>query len=850
MKRYLLSILILALLASCGLDKVQPPKSKPLAKNGAYNALQFFNASRAYPNKDIPDKAHYQAFVEANQNFKSNGWDDDIDPWESKGPHNVSGRIISLAIDPNNENTIYAGSASGGLWKSNELGANASWEYVDTGFPVLGVGAISINPDNSNEIYIGTGEVYNSDHTGSDAAIRFTRGSYGIGILKTEDGGITWSKSLDWTYQQKKGINAIVIDPSNPSIVCAATTDGVYKSVDSGNNWEQIYDVPMAMDIVFGADNSDIMVIGAGNFDTDRKGIYRTADGGQNWEKASNITSSFTGKIKLAAQAQNPNILFASIGNTNSGSWLYGSEDAGLTWQLKTTTDYCRYQGWFAHDVDIDPTNADNLIVVGVDLYISNNGGNRIIQKSKDWSGPITREIIDDNPSTNVHLDHHVIIYHPTIPNLAFLGNDAGVFATTNNGNSFVWRGGGLQVSQFYSGFSLSHQDENLGIGGLQDNSTVVYRGTERWDVTYGGDGSHTAIHSEDDRKVYSSSQYGNVVRSNDQGYRWSSLIDFNTNVFIAPYVLCPSEPERMYGAGVYIYKSDNGGAQWSRISEIVDPVLSMAVSPQNADVLYAGTIPIPMPIDVPNVLNRSAIIRSLDGGDTFDYVFDRSLPNRFPNDIVVDPNNESIVYVSFGGFGTGHLYKSVDAGDTWVDISMDLPDVPGNAIAVDPVNSDHIYYGTDIGVFFSVDGGTSWEMWQSGLPTGIIAMDLKIQQSSVGNVSKIWVATHGNGAYARTVVSSIDDVSSTQSILSLNTSIFPNPASDYLHINISKEDLGEVNWSIIDLNGRNVAANKFVQKEGRNQWIIEVRDLPEGPYVLLGQTEKEILKKKILIMH
>jgi hypothetical protein len=200
-------------------------------RSGAMNALEFWSASRAYPDKDIPSATYFREFERATREAKgSRRFPDAITSWRSIGPNNLSGRALSVAVTPQNHNTIYVGSASGGVWRSHTGGVEGDWERIPTGFPVLGVSAIAIDPNDSNTIFIGTGEVYRSGIALGGLVVRTTRGSFGMGVLKTTDYGATWTKSLDWSLNQERGVQAVKLNPLNPHTIYAATTIGFYIS--------------------------------------------------------------------------------------------------------------------------------------------------------------------------------------------------------------------------------------------------------------------------------------------------------------------------------------------------------------------------------------------------------------------------------------------------------------------------------------------------------------------------------------------------------------------------------------------------------------------------------------------
>ena len=250
--------------------------------SGAKKALDFWSAQRAYPGKTIPDEGHYAAYETAGQAVAEIGFRaEPVELWRAIGPTNLGGRTLAVAFNPLNPNTIYAGSASGGLWRSFSGGRGvAAWERISTGYPVLGVSSIAFAPADSGTIYIGTGEVYSYQNVGYGAAYRSTRGTYGIGILKTTNGGVSWEKSLDWSYNQTRGVWAVKLNPLNPNTVWAGTTEGTYKSTDAGGTWNRKHDVVMVMDLALSPADTNIVFAACGNFESEGYGIYRTTDGG------------------------------------------------------------------------------------------------------------------------------------------------------------------------------------------------------------------------------------------------------------------------------------------------------------------------------------------------------------------------------------------------------------------------------------------------------------------------------------------------------------------------------------------------------------------------------------------
>ncbi len=702
-----------------------------LETSGAMQSLNFWNRSRAYPNKDIPSGKYYKAYQAAKKIKSSITGTEDVSPWKAMGPWNVPGRTISLAVNPQNSNTLYAGAATGGLWRTYNSSAGGGWERVLTGFPTHGVMAIAIDPTDSLNMYIGTGEVYGYNQSLGGYVIRTTRGSYGIGILKSTDGGATWSKSLDWTFQEQRGIEALRINPLNPNTIYAATSIGIYKSVDAGENWVKVLDKFMGEDIVINSNDTSKVIVSCGNLGSSGSGIYRTTDAGANWTKLSGIPN-FTGKTLLDIYKADPNVVFASVADSleSNVNALYRTDNFGDSWTLVNSDDIPQYQGFFAHWVAVNPADKNQVIHAGVQITKSTNGGTTL------------------NTVNGPHVDHHNFAHDPNNANIIYICCDGGVYRSTNFGSSYQNIGYGMQTSQFYNGFSSSYSDSALALGGLQDNNTVIYRGTFDWNLVIGGDGSWSATNPQNDNILYGSWQNNNILKSVNRGQTFNNATNglSGSAAFIAPYVISESNPNILYSGRTKIFKTTNSGSNWSAISSNLDGnnmFLSMSVSPQNSDYVIAGTAP---------TSNRAHIFSTSNGGTDWNDIT-QNLPDRYPMDLAIDPNNKTTAYVVFGGYGTGHLFRTTNFGNDWTDITNTLPDVPTLSIVVDPFNSDYIYVGNDLGVFATTDGGNSWSKFNDGLPEGILAMDLNISHSD----RKLWVATHGNGAYKRPLLLSRD---------------------------------------------------------------------------------------------
>lgn len=813
--------------------------------SGAYEALNFMGNRQTFPAKEIPSHAYSTAWQTMQHMPKANA-QRDPEPWESIGPHNRGGRTLTLAFNPQNANTLYAGSASGGLWRSYTagLGVNA-WERIEIDFPVLGVSSITFAPGDSTTMYIGTGEVYNYFEAGTGAAYRPTRGSFGIGILKSTDGGLSWEKSLDWSMNENHGVWAIRIDPNNINTIYAATTEGVYKSTDAGENWVLKLDAIMANDLLINLEDTDQIIVGCGNLDSQDKGIYRSTDAGENWTQITDQLPTYNGKVQFGASPSAPSTVYASIGNSFGGpseaSWLCRSDDFGLNWTIKTQTDYSRYQGWFSHDVAVHPDNSNELIVIGVNVWKSINGGQTILQKTVG-GGYDNPSLEGPDGNTNyVHSDAHDVLYHPNIPNSVYIANDGGIHHSSDGGETFTSCSSGYQTAQFYNGFAVSQQDASFCMGGLQDNGTIRWNGDKTWRRVLGGDGCWSAINTQDDNIWYASWQRLNVVRTVGDFDQYISIPFQSESAFVAPYILAPSNPEILYAASSIVAKTTNHGDNWlitnngQPLDANFNAILSMAISYGNPDVVYAATAPTS---DTP-----AKVFRTLNGEDWENITQD--LPNRYPMDIAVDPTDDHVAYITYAGFGSGHVFKTTDNGDSWIDISAELPDVPTNAVIVDPLFPSNIYVGNDLGIFVSPDGGNTWQTYQDGLPGTIMVFDLKISPVN----RKLHIASHGNGAYRRSLLEMTVAVDDLKWVEHLQLKVYPNPASEQVTLQYELQQSANVVINLFDATGKDIQTiiNKK-QPIGIHTEKVYLNELAKGIYYFEIEIDGARAVKKLVL--
>lgn len=723
--------------------------------------------------------------------------------WVAVGPKIFGGRVLSLAINrlvnAGGSRTIFAGSASGGIWKSYSGGVGATaWQPVVTNLPVLGVSSVVYHPTDTSILLAGTGEVYRVDtvSNGSTTANQIgntgrvvwkTRGTYGIGILRSTDAGISWTQVLSSTMPNLFGIQKIKFDPTDANIVYACATDGLYKSTNAGASFSKIFTLTYVNDIAIDPANNQQLLIVNGNLDRTDKGIWRSTNGGTSFTKLAPTGFPTAGQYKgfvslTVAGTAAPYTVVAGVGkgdvltaNSYTENEVYTSTNFGSTWSLISNSNHASFQAWFAHCITPFPvtggTSTTKFFTAGVNKFVFTVSGTTGSSTSIGAGGATMNSYLSagqqEGGTNYIHADVHDIQFVPGSTTEAYFATDGGVFRTTNanaapvSGMTFSSCNGGLQIHQFYPTAAQSRTNPTLFVGGLQDNNVVRSRGTA-WARVIGGDGGPCLFKPDNEAILLGSTDARGVSRSSDSGKTYGanvlgylgSLSSPNDDraAFMSPIAVGRANTNRWYAGSDNIHISTDAGISFTNsgipgtayIEAFRKPAVALAVSDLNANKLYASISPFSQNTSTYGLhYSPPANIRkSTNGGSNFTTVTG-SLPDRLYTDITISPTNDDSVFVTLGGFGSAHIYVTGDGGATWAPRGSGLPDVPFNCLLIDSANANILYAGCDFGVYVSPDRGANWFDYNNGFWDATYVMDLVL---APGN--KLRAVTHGKGIF------------------------------------------------------------------------------------------------------
>lgn len=796
----------------------------------------YFFAQRAYPNHTIDHKAYKEALGYRERAIVKTTAKRNND-WQFAGPTNVGGRVTDIEMFEDDLNTIFVGTASGGIFKSLDKGEN--WQPIFEDAASLSIGDLTIAADKT--IYVGTGE---ANAGGGSLAYD------GVGVYKSTDEGKNW----EWKGLADVGsIGKVVTNPNNAAEVYVAamghlfennTERGLYRSKDGGDNWEQVLfisDSTGAIDLVIDPTNPSILY--AAMWERTRRpnnrqyggatsGIYKSIDGGDNWMELPNGLPNLPnekGRIGLAIAPSDPNTLMAIYANQRGDlQGIYKSTNAGNNWNQVGNVGSVPFMWWFGKII-IDPLDANTVFAPALDLYRSKNGGTSF-----------------NNVSDNMHVDQHALFIHPLNTNFAVAGNDGGVYISQNGGAQWTKKNN-LPITQFYT-CEIDYTNPESLYGGTQDNNTIrtLTGDLDDWSSLFGGDGFRVLVDPQDNRYIYGEWQRGNLLRSTNGGTSFTSALNgipnTDRNNWNTPVAMDFNEPSTLYYGTQRIYKSTNRAVSWLPISPDLSngnqsgnlafgTLTTIDVSIVDGAIIYAGT-------DDGNVWN------TLDGGTTWNKL-SADLPNRWVTDVAADPINSATAYAVFSGYrfgeDIGHIYQTKDNGHSWADISGDLPDVPLNAVIINPANPEQLFVASDIGVFQTMDAGITWELLSNDLPN-VPVTDLDFHPPT----HTLIAATYGRGLYRYVlpVTTPLVDLN----VADFSVSVFPNPVRDVLMVDFALERRTTLSAYLTDLTGRRVRSVVTSDRldAGDYQWTVSVGDLVAGGYYLV--LEGDLGRRAVLI--
>jgi photosystem II stability/assembly factor-like uncharacterized protein len=828
----------------------------------SYMPDEQFSLQRAFPDPAFDLKAYSAGLKAAIQREKIASRSNEGFPgdWTIEGPGNLGARINTVAVHPTDSEIIYAGFARGGVWKTTDGGQN--WAPIFDDQPFQAIGDIEIDPTAPDIVYVGTGDPNISSHPG-----------IGDGVYKSTDGGQTWTHL---GLEEQRIISQVRVNPANPNIVYAAamgvpfepnTQRGLYRSEDGGNSWDQILfisDQAGVIDLLM--DPADPAILYASGWDRIRNNflsivhgpgakVYKTTDGGDNWTQLEGgLPQNNQGRIGLAMSGTNSDVIFAEYVGTNSELFgIYKTTDGGNSWSPIPTDEFNGLSGnplggfgWYFGKIRVNPSNDNDILLLGVELWRTLDGGQNWFKAAPDWW------------TYEVHADKHDLVFGGPGASYDFLlATDGGLYA--NIGGTNYEDIENIPTSQFYRIAVNPHSPADY-YGGMQDNGTSGGNASNinAWPRIYGGDGFQPAFHPTDPDIFFVETQNGSIAASFNGGLNFNNisglLFDDNRRNWDMPYLISAHDPDVLY-SGTYrafrgILQPQPETVNWQIISEdltdgvVTEPryhtISTLDESPVVEGLLYYGA-------------TDGRLTRSNDGGENWEDI-SFGLPDRYVTSVKASPKHEDWVYVTHSGYKYNEfiprVHRSTDRGENWEDISSDLPDLAINDIYILPEYGDSVLFvATDGGVYGTLDAGGSWERLGSSMPF-VPVFDLEFNP---------WENTLAAGTFARSIMSfpldsimiSSPDTSTTALAssyeLAAQLSVFPSPAKDFLQVEFDHlEGGGLFELAILDEKGRLVKLEKG-SANGYFSQQLDVSDLPLGWYIVKVKMKHTVVSERFI---
>jgi photosystem II stability/assembly factor-like uncharacterized protein len=706
-------------------------RDKKIKKGKGYTIFkrwEYFAVPRVGNSGAIDNKALWQALTE-----QSSPQPGDSSLWHYIGPDKTpfkiqstnlsgNGRLNCIAFNPLDSNILYVGAPSGGLWITRDGGEHwqTSTDYLDA----IGISDIVVSHEDTSLIYLATGDADFFD-------------TYAVGILKSTDGGKNWeTTNLNMNVAAQLCFSRIIMHPSNANIMLATSSNGIYKTINGWSTYTLVQSGNFR-DIKFKPGNPNYIY--ATSFSNLGNGkIYRSTDGGNTFNEVSS-SLAINGKverIELAVTEDDPNIVMAiAVDVTNSGLYgIFRSTNSGSNWQiifnnymenlLGTQIDGSDLGGQGHYDLAmaIDPYDKSNVMVGGVNNWGSIDGG-------FNWN--ISSSWAHSSNIDYVHADQHMLAYSPHGNRTLYAVNDGGIYKSYNHGDTWIDITHNMQILQVYR-LSSSKQDVNKLICGSQDNGTFLYTNSN-WYEIYGGDGMECYIDPYDDKILYYSLYYGKLFKSVDEGLTPKPIMPVASlrGAWITPYQLHPQNSSWIYAAYRDVYKSEDAGESWTKLSEELstEDLISLVVAPSNDQYIYTSTY--------------NQLFKTKNGGISWSLI-SYPLPEIPISSIAVSPNDPNKIWVALSGYyPDDKIYYSSNGGVNWSNFSQGLPNVPVNNLVIRFNSNQEIFAATDIGVYYRNADMNTWINYSGNLPN-VIVDELEISEP----FQKLRAATYGRGIW------------------------------------------------------------------------------------------------------
>lgn len=780
-------------------------KDRPMERSKGYKQFkrwEYFMQPRVFPTGSRIDKASlWKSYQEIKRNKSTQALD--IANWQFMGPTNPpsnggdAGRINCIAFHPTNANIMYVGAPSGGLWKTVDGGS--SWFSLTDHLPVIGVSSIVVDYNNPQNVYIATGDGDAND-------------TYSIGVLKSTDGGQTWNTTgLSLNVTENRTVNKIIQHPTDPNTLFAATSYGIFKTTDGGATWVK-KTFSYVRDLIFKPGDPSVM------YYTSNSAFYKSVNGGNTFQFVTVSFNTSPNRIQMGVSEANPSYVYLLCGKSadNGYGGLYLSTDEGATFSLRSSSPNLMGwqvngsdaggQSWYDLAIAVDPMNANNVYIGGVNIWKSINGGSSW-GICAHWTG-------GNGNVPYVHADIHALAF-ATNKTTLYAGSDGGVYVTANAGGSWTMKSNGLSVAQMYKISCAYTAPYTRILSGWQDNGSNLAN-TSTWSQVFGGDGMDCLVNYNNYNVFYISTPNGSFYRSNNSGQNFTSITSSITQSeegnWVTPIKFHPTNPAILYAGYINLWKSINSGDSWSKISNFAstDQIIALAVAPSDANRIY--------------VAKNNELEVTTDGGTTWT---DRTvgLPSLAITDVMVHPTNPNKVWVTLSGYTDGSkVFLSNDGGATWTNISGTLPNIPTNCIVYEKNSADGIYLGTDVGVYYKDNNLTDWVPFMNGLPN-VVVNDLEI----ISQINEIRAGTYGRGLWKCPTygVSTVSDIQKRTPKME----IFPNPVQNQLNLSFNEMVLEDATIQISDVQGKSIFSDKI--STGFQSYSVDLSNQSDGTYIV-----------------